>query len=446
MTALVVQNISIDLPEKLRFLLEMHRYKVAYGGRGGAKSWAFANALLGLAVAQPLRILCAREYQNSIDESVYQLLCNRIEALGLGSYYHVAKTEIVSGNGSEFIFSGLAEHTADSIKSYEGIDVVWVEEAHTVSKKSWDILIPTIRAENSEIWVSFNPELETDEAWRRFVANKPPGARVVKMTWRDNPWFPQVLEDERQYMQRTAPDDYENIWEGNPRQVVAGAIYAREISQMMAEGRIRPIPYDPRLPVHTIWDLGWNDAMAIIMVQKPVPTVLNVVNYLEDRHRSYAEYVTELDKLGYRWGTDWLPHDGANKNPQTKMSAQDTLRQLKRRSVKIIGGGRPMPVEEGIRAARMMFPRVYMDDGERRVATGYLGAKRLAECLKRYRRNVPQTTGEPGTPVHDEFSHGADAYRGLALIVDQITNEDQFANAPTMPAYQPSVPGMGMLG
>lgn len=434
--------IRTELPVKLGFLLEMHRYKVAYGGRGATKSWSFADALLNLGAAQKLRILCAREIQKSIKDSVHKLLGDRIQTLGLGSFYQVLETEIRGANGTEIIFSGLSGQTAESIKSFEGVDIVWVEEAQSVRKRSWDILIPTIRAENSEIWVSFNPDMDTDDTWVRFVVNPPPGAIVVKLTYADNPWFPGVLEQERLHCQRTAPDDYDNIWEGKCRTVVAGAIYAREMTDMVEEGRIRAVPYDPRLPVHTVWDLGWNDAMTIIMVQKPVPSTINVINYIEDSFRTYAEYAADMNALRYLWGTDWLPHDGGNKDPKSGMSAQQVLQGFGRK-VKLIGRG---DVETGIRNARMMFPRVYIDNSQRKRPTGYLGGARLVECLKRYRRNVPTTTGEPSTPVHDEFSHAADAYRGLATIVDQIRNDGDIPPMRTLPGFSNSEPSMGMLG
>lgn len=440
-----IRTLQAQIPVKLGFLMDMHRYKVAYGGRGGGKSWAYADALLALGAAQELRILCAREIQNSIKQSVHQLLKDRIEALGLTAFYQVLETEIRGRNGTQINFTGLASHTVDTIKSFEGVDVCWVEEAQTVPKRSWDILIPTIRAENSEIWVTFNPDMDTDEAWKRFVAQQtPPGAVVAKVNYYDNPWFPKVLEAERLHSKATqTEEDYNNTWEGMCKTVVAGAIYGREVVQAIEAGRYRPMPYDPRLPVHTIWDLGWNDAMSIIMVQKPVPTVVNVINYLEDNFKTYAEYVADLDKLGYRWGDDWLPHDGDNQSPITGKSAKQTLKDLGRRTVKIMGRG---DVEEGIRNTRMVFPRVYFDNTERARDTGYLGVPRLMECLKRYRRHVPKNTGEPATPVHDQFSHGADAFRGMAQVIEQIKNPADMTDIKILPAFQNFEPSMGMLG
>ena len=443
------RTISVDLPRKLGFLLELHPYKVAYGGRFGLKSWSFASALVALGAAQRLRILCAREFQSSIDESVHQLLANRIEALGLGSFYHIGKTEIIGGNGTSFSFIGLAEHTAQSIKSWEGADVLWVEEGQTVSKRSWDIVIPTIRAEGSEIWVSLNPDMESDDTYQRWIVHPPPGTVVAKIGWQDAQalgWFPEKENEKRLHFQRTQPDDYPNIWEGVPRNIVAGAIYAKEIGAMIKTSRIRAVPYAPRFPVHTVWDLGWNDAMAVVMVQLVAPSVVNVINYYEDSFRRYDEVIALLDTLGYRWGEDWLPHDGANHNPMTGESPQKTLKRLGRKRVKIIGGGKRPDPDHGIGLTRMMFPRVYIDNSTLEHPTGHLGGQRLITCLSRTARNVPKTTGEPAQQKRDEYKHGADAFRGLATIVDKITNEVERPSRATVPGYQNADPGMGVLG
>lgn len=360
-TAEPVQEIRAKFPSKLRPLFRPKRYKVMYGGRGGGKSWAVARALLVMAAERPLRILCAREIQKSMKESVHRLLKDQITALGLESEYEVLETEIRGYNGSVFLFTGLQSHTVDSIKSFEGVDKVWCEEAHGVSKKSWDTLIPTIRKADSEIWLTLNPDMDTDETWVRFCAAPTADTWVCDINWRDNPWFPAVLEAERQKAQATMPSDqYANIWEGKPNRVAAGAIYRHEIESLFADGRVRPVPYDPILPVHTVWDLGWNDAMTIIMVQR-APTTVNVIDYIEDSNRTYAWYVGELEKRPYRWGVDYLPHDGAAANPQTGISSIQTLRNLGRNVAD------PLPaidVEEGIKQARMVFPKCYFDQNK----------------------------------------------------------------------------------
>lgn len=277
---------AIEFPQKLRVLFEAKRYKVAHGGRGGAKSWGFARALLILGAQRKLRILCTREVQKSIKDSVHKLLGDQIQALGLGAFYEVQNTIVKGANGTEILFAGLSDLTAESIKSFEGVDIVWCEEAQAISKRSWDILIPTIRKEGSEIWISMNPDLDTDETWVRFVENPPPDAAVISINYPDNPWFPDVLEKERLHALATMPRaDYENIWEGKCRTAAEGAIYADEVSAMVLGGRYCEVPYSPSLKVHVIWDLGWNDSMSLILVQRHL-SALRVIEYLEDSFKT----------------------------------------------------------------------------------------------------------------------------------------------------------------
>jgi phage terminase large subunit len=405
-----VQEIRAQFPAKLRPLFRPKRYKVMHGGRGGGKSWAVARALLLMASDRPLRVLCGREIQKSMKESVHRLLKDQITSLSLDSEFEVLENEIRGVNGSVFLFTGLQSHTVDSIKSYESVDICWIEEAHGVSKKSWDVLIPTIRKEDSEIWLTLNPDMDTDETWIRFCSAPSDDTWVCEINWRDNPWFPSVLVAEREKAQASMPkDDYENIWEGKPKRVAAGAIYRHEIEALFNDGRICNVPYDPMMPVHTVWDLGWNDAMTIIMVQR-TPTTVNILDYIEDSNRTYAWYVSELEKRPYRWGTDYLPHDGEAKNPQTGISSIQTLQNLGRTVADALPA---IDVEEGIKQARMIFPKCYFD----RTKTA-----RLQECLKRYRRSVNQRTNEPTGPLHDEYSHGADAFRYLGMAVPLMRN------------------------
>lgn len=209
-------NAKAQFPEKLAFLFEPARYKVAYGGRGAAKSWSIARALLILAAQQRLRVLCTRELQGSIQDSVHKLLKEQIEALGFGQLFDVQQSTIRAANGSEFIFTGIRSNVT-KIKSMEGIDICWVEEAEKVSAESWDILVPTIRKAGSEIWVSFNPHDEKDPTYQRFVVKPPPTARVVEVGWQDNPWLPRELKAELEYLQRVDPEAFDHVYGGKPR-------------------------------------------------------------------------------------------------------------------------------------------------------------------------------------------------------------------------------------
>jgi phage terminase large subunit len=396
-----------EFPERLQFLFEPHRYKVAYGGRGSGKSWSMARALLIKAASEPTRVLCAREIQKSIKQSVHTLLNDQIQSLGLGAFYEVLEAEIRGLNGSTFSFTGLATNTVESIKSFEGCDIVWVEEAQTVSKKSWDILIPTIRKPNSEIWVSFNPNIDTDDTYTRFVVNPPENAKVVKVNYTDNPWFPEVLETERLHSLKTNPD-YANIWEGDCKAAVDGAIYSNEIREAQEGNRITTVPYDPMMKVHVVMDLGWNDSMSVILCQKGISD-LRIIGYIEDDHRTLDSYSAQLKNLSYNWGTMFLPHDGQSKDFKHGISAEDIMKKLGW-DIRIVPKA---DIESGIKLARMNFHRIYFDKS----------AQRLVECLKNYRRSINSATNEPGAPLHDEFSHGADAFRYLCTSIESMKNE-----------------------
>lgn len=404
-------SIDIDFPKKLQFLFEPHRYKCAYGGRGSGKSWSFARALLLQGAQSPLRVLCTREIQKSIADSVHKLLSDQIAAMGLSGFYEVQQNYIRGKNGTEFSFAGLQSHTVDSIKSYEGVDRVWVEEAHAVSGKSWQTLLPTIRKPGSEVWVTFNPQLESDETYQRFVVTPPPDCISVLMNYHDNPWFPKVLDQEREHAKSTLkPELYAHIWEGRCMPAVEGAIYFDEVAEAESKGRIREVPHDVLLKTHAVWDLGWNDSMSIILVQRQ-SSEIRVIEYIEDSHRTLSDYIQDLKAKPYNWGNDYLPHDGFTKDFKTGKSAQEILQAMGRTVIQTPR----MDIEGGIRVAREVFPRIYFDKDR---------TARLVECLKRYRRHINQQTNEPGQPLHDEFSHGADAFRYLGLVADQLANDD----------------------
>lgn len=405
-----MSGILVELPEKLEFLLGLKsRYKVAYGGRGSAKSWSFSEALLIRGVEAPTRILCGRELQKSIGDSVHQLLCDQIARLNLGYYYTVTNTSIIARNGTSIGYAGL-RHNASGLKSYEGVDICWVEEAQTVSKRSWEILVPTIRKDGSEIWVSFNPELEDDETYKRFVLHPPHESIIVKMNWQDNPWFPVVLHKEKNELQERDPDAYLHVWEGHCRSVLEGAIYAKELRQAKLDDRITTVPYIPTKPIHTFWDLGWNSVTgktAIIMAQAN-GSAYNIVDYIEDSEHTINWYVAELQKRPYVWGIDWLPHDAGSTNIAAGGKTVKKIMEGLGRKVRIL----PLrPVEEGINAVRTLFTQCYFD--ATRTAD-------LMQCLNRYKYEIDQETGLRSRKPEDSiYSHGADAFRYFAMAIEQ---------------------------
>lgn len=405
--------INAEFPEKLRFLFAPMRYKVAYGGRGSAKSWSFARALLIQAAASPLRVLCTREVQKSIKDSVHALLKDQIQALGMGSVFEVLETEIRCANGSRFLFGGLAQHTIESIKSFEGVDRVWVEEGQAVSKRSWDVLIPTIRRPGSEIWVSYNPELESDETHQRFTINPPDDCISALVNYSDNPWFPEVLEKERLRCKQKDPQAYPNIWEGKCKPAVEGAIYYNELERMQADDQICRVPYDPMLKVHIVLDLGWNDLMTVSFVQT-LRSEVRIIEYSECDHTTLDQLSADWKAMRLNWGRVWLPHDGFNRDFKTGKSTEEILKGLgwdvaNRKEITEVS------IEEGIRLTRMMLGRTFIDSKK---------AGTLVERLKRYRRQINQTTNEAGAPLHDEASHGADNARYIAVNASNMTNDD----------------------
>lgn len=407
MSDVVAQAVSrAEFPEKLACLFEKSRYKVLFGGRGGAKSWGVARALLILAAKDPLRILCAREFQTSLKDSVHKLLCDQILALGLETFYDVTQATIRGKNGSEFNFVGLKNNVAN-VKSYEGVDICWVEEAQTVSRSSWNTLIPTIRKENSEIWVTFNPELETDETYQRFVIHAPDNAIVQKINWSDNPWFPKTLREEKDQLKVRDVAAYNNVWEGLCRVTVYGAIFAEQMQQAEFDGRITKVPYDPTKAVHAVFDLGWADHTAIWFVQY-IGMEIRLIRFLQDTQKTMTHYLATLQTFGYVYDTIWLPHDAKAK---TLAAAGMTIEEIVRNAGYKTRVLDRVPTVDSINAARTIFPKCYFD--RENTADGL-------QCLRHYRYEVDPDTKQFGrTPLHDHYSHGADSFKYVAMMVSE---------------------------
>ena len=395
-----------EFPIKLQCLFEPKRYKVLYGGRGGAKSWGIARALLILAAKNPTRVLCAREFMTSMRDSVHKLLSDQIQALGLLGFYEITQNSIRGKNGSEFSFVGLKNNVAN-VKSYEGVDLCWVEEAQSVSRMSWDVLIPTIRKEKSEIWISFNPELETDETYQRFVINQQENSIVQKVNWSDNPWFPDTLREEKDALKLRDPQAYNVVWEGLCRQTVDGAVFAREMQVAELDGRITRVLYDATKPVHAIFDLGWSDATAIWFLQF-VGMETRLIRYLEGNQQTMSEYLAKMQTFGYIYDTLWLPHDAENKTLAGNGRSIEEIVRASGYKTRIIP---KTPIMDSINAARTIFRNCWFDRDN---------CHEGLQCLRHYRYDVdPETKQFSKTPVHDQYSHGADAFRYIGLMVNE---------------------------
>lgn len=410
-----------QFPEKMRGFLQPHRTKVAYGGRGGGKSRTVAGMLVALGANTPLRILCARETQKSINDSVHKLLCDQIEAYGLQRHYRITQTSIVGVNpdngretGTEFMFHGI-RHNIANLKSVEAVDIAWIEEGQSVSKESWETLIPTIRKDNAmifgrptkaEIWVTFNPYMEEDETYQRFIVNTPPNTLLVKINYHDNPWFPEVLRDEMEHLKRTDYDAYLNIWEGNCRRAMEGAIYGAELRNAESEGRICRVPYDPSKPVHTFWDLGWSDQTAIWFAQC-IGFEFRIIEYVEDHHQPLNHYLKELQSRPYVYGQHWLPHDARARQLGSGRSIEELAREAGL-DVRIVP---KLSVADGINACRTVFPKCYFDEKKTAIGLNRLRYYRYA--------NVSANGATPQSPLHDANSNGSDAWRSLCVAIQE---------------------------
>lgn len=433
----------IQLPEQLGFLMvpgttapQGGRFKVIYGGRGSAKSMSVAIALLTRGFQKPLKILCAREIQNSIKDSVYALLVECISMLGMDKFYEVRADGIRGRNGTEFIFKGLRVNASD-IKSMQGVDICWVEEADKVSAASWKYLIPTIREEYedgtcSEIIITLNPELEEDYTYQNFIIDPPSSAIVVMMNYRDNPWFPNVLEAERLelYSKTVRPDgqinqrkldEYNWTWEGRCKAAVEGAIYAEEIAIAQAEGRICEVPLMRGVPVNTYWDLGRSDETAIWFVQN-AGTYRNVIDFYENSGHHIDHYLGILQERGYVYGTHHLPHDAVNEYVGQRNSVEYQVRDGGKRTVRIIA--RPPRKANGINAGRTVFGISRFD--REKCADG------LAH-MRRYAYGVSEAGVKTQEPLHNEHSNCADAWQthGLSTSITPLLGKKMPPNMPS---------------
>lgn len=393
-----------------------------YGGRDGVKSWSIARALLILGTQRPLRILCARETMDSIRESVHQLLSDQIGLLGLHDFYSVLQSEIRGKNGTEFVFAGLRKQTVSSIKSYEAIDICWVEEASVVSRRSLTVLLPTIRKVGSEVWFSLNPDLETDAVYQDFVLDPPVGAFVCRTSFLDNNWLSAESREKIATLRERDFDTYHHVYEGATRSTVEGAIYKQEIQRAENDGRIRAVPYDSMRPVDTFWDLGYADRVAIWAAQRSAFEI-RVLRYFEDDHQAIDYYLREMQTWGYVFGTCYLPWDGGTKQLGTGRSIEEIMRS-KGFKVRV---NRQMNVADGINAVRTLFPQLYFD--------GKLCFDGL-QHLRRYQWGPVTALGqERRGPLHDSASHAADGLRCLAMGIKEPEGARREAPEMAMPYY-----------
>lgn len=438
---------SAEFPPKALPLFKSAPYKVMYGGRGGAKTWGFCRALLILGSRRKLFILCAREIQRSIAESTHRTLATQIPRLGLQNFYSVQSHRIVGKNGTQFVFAGV-KNNITAIKSMEGIDICAVFEANGVSAHSWDILLPTIRRDpphgpfgkGSEIWVEFNPELGTDETYKRWVLDPPAETIQVNINWRDNPWFPDFLQRQKDEMQKRDYENYLTIWEGKVRRVVQGAIYAKEIERADRDGRISArVLVDRSRAVDIAADLGRADTCALWFVQQ-VGMEHRFVDYYSGFGQDWGHYLEEIQGRKYLIGKIYLPHDAAAETLAAKKSIVSQTKDAYPNDGQVVIVPRTPSVVNDINAVRLMFSRFLFNEEK---------CKDGLQALSHYRYDIDEETGQVSPkPMHDWASHGADALRYYAM---GLASGDRFKrkqiHQPISGPPQGSVPrGLGWMG
>lgn len=403
--------LRIPVPRVFKPLLTPSRYKAAHGGRGSGKSHFFAERIVIKALQTPgFRGACIREVQRTLAQSVKKLIEDKIEQHGLGSMFEVQESQIKTPGGGVIIFQGMQNHTADSVKSFEGFDVAYVEEAQSLSQRSLDLLRPTIRKDGSELWFAWNPRHDNDAVDQFFRGGRAhSNAVVVEANWQDNPWFPEVLRQEMLDDYAADPEKAAHVWGGGYEIVSAGSYYGKLIAGAERDGRIGAFPYDPNLAVKTGWDIGVDDYTAIWYFQENwsngLPRV-RVIDYFETSGDG-APLISEQAVHGkpYKYAAHHFPHDvmvrewGAG--ARTRF---DTLNGL---GVRPILAGVQQGPEERINAVRQLIPICEFDDNP----NVQLGLKRL----RRYQRKMNETLGVYQGPLHDESSHGADAFGEYAI-------------------------------
>lgn len=394
-------SLPIDVAPVFVPLLEKARYKGAHGGRGSGKSQFFADLMVATAVRKPgFRGLCCREVQKSLKESAKRLIESKIQDHGLSSLFEVQEAVIKTPGGGLIVFAGLQDHTSESIKSYEGFDVAWVEEAQTVSQRSLNLLRPTIRAPGSELWFSWNPRLEQDAVDQMLRGPElPSNAAVVHAGWSDNPWFPDELEQERLDCIRAQPEQYDHIWEGGYVSVSEGAYFARHLAEAKAQGRVTQLSFDPLMPIKAYWDIGVRDATSI-WVSQQVGGRVNCLRYYEAVGQDLATHLNWLRDNGYGRAECVLPHDGAKADAVTAIRFEDHIRAagFQVRTVPNQGRGAAM---KRVETARRVFPSMWFDEA---------GCSGGIKALGWYHEKRDEHRNIGLGPEHDWASHGADAF------------------------------------
>jgi phage terminase large subunit len=418
-----LSKLRIPTAEAFAPLLKPSRYKGAWGGRGSGKSHFFA----GLMVEEHLRFpghrsVCIREVQKSLKQSAKKLIEDTLQKYNLGEAqgFKVFREVIETPGDGLIIFQGMQDHTADSVKSLEGFNRAWVEEAQSLSDRSLSLLRPTIRAKESELWFSWNPSRATDPVDMLLRGPiSPTDAIVVRANWSDNPWFPDVLEQERKDCLETQADRYGHIWEGEYATVLDGAYFAKHLTQAQLDRRIGRVARDPIMKTYAFFDIGGtstrSDATAIWVAQF-VGAEVRVLDYYEAVGQPFEAHVNWLRANDYEDVICVLPHDGRKHDAVYQVTPQSFLREAGF-MVDIVpnqGAGAAM---QRIDAVRRLFPSILFNEETTKAGRDALGW---------YHEKRDEARGIGLGPEHDWSSHGADAFGLLAIFKNGMKAESDW--------------------
>lgn len=394
-------------------LLQPARYKGAFGGRGSGKSHFFGELLVEMCQARRGTLaVCIREAQRTLAQSSKRLIEGKIASLGIGRGFKLYSDKIATPGDGVIIFRGMKDHTADSIKSLEGFKIAWVDEAQSLNAHSLALLRPTIRAPGSELWASWNPRRKSDAIDDFLRGRKPPGSIVINASWRDNPWFPAVLEEERRTDLSLYPDRYNHIWEGGYVQAFEGAYFAALLSQARKDGRIGKVAADPLLPLRAFVDIGGAGATAdafTIWVVQWAGSEIRVLDYYESAGQVLAYHVNWLRSRGYQDAILYLPHDGMATNNVTGRRYEDHLRDAGfavEPPVKNQGRGAAMM---RIEALRRLGPQIWWNEDTTEAGRDAIGF---------YHERKDEVRNVGLGPEHDWSSHAADALGLMAICYE----------------------------
>lgn len=429
--------VEVHLPEKLVDVFDGEAdVRGAYGGRGSAKTRSFAKmtAVRGLmfaAMGVSGILLCARQHLNSLaDSSLAEIKAAIASEPWLASAYEVGekfvRTRPVAGAGSvSYEFAGLTSNIS-SIKSKARILICWVEEAEDVTETAWQVLIPTLREEgdgwNAELWVTWNPRRKGSATDKRFRQCAPdPRVKIAEMNWRDNPWFPAVLERLRAKWQLEQPDTYDHVWEGGYVTAIAGAYFAAQLTIAKAQGRIGRVAADPLLTKRALCDIGGTGARAdsfVIWIMQFVGRELRVLDYYEVVGQPIAAHLEWLRTRGHTPGNTqiWLPHDGDSQDKVYDVSYASAFRAASYDVTVVPNQGKGAAMQR-IEAARRVFPSCWFNAETTQAGLDALGW---------YHEKRDDERGIGLGPEHDWSSHGADAF-GLGCVVyepPKVAEED----------------------